>query len=94
MGNVNRILFVALFWAVVGVAGCGRSVPAAAPAYVAASTTRTVHRADCGFVARVKPSNRIPFDHLPDALAEGYKPCRYCLRAAYTKPAIAIEEKP
>ena len=87
MGNGNRILFVALFLLAGVVAGCSRSGPATAPSYVGTRTTHTVHKAGCGYIGRASPANRVSFDHLADALAEGYKPCRACLRAAGAQPA-------
>jgi hypothetical protein len=90
MGNGNRILVVALFLLAGIVVGCSRSGPAPAPpaTYAGVRTTHTVHKAGCGFIGRALPANRVPFDHLADALAEGYRPCRHCLRAAATVPAI------
>jgi len=97
MGTGNRILFVAAFLSAGIIAGCNRSDPAAvlpAAAYVGVRTTHTIHKAGCGFIGRAKPVNLVPFDRLADAFAEGYKPCRRCLRAASTKPAITPKEKP
>jgi len=103
MGTGNRILFVALFLLAGVIAGCNRNGPAAAPSapYVGTRTTHTVHKSGCGYIGRASPANRVSFDHLADALAEGYKPCRYCLRAAGAQPApgsrlpaTAPKEKP
>jgi len=97
METGNRILFVAAFLSAGIIAGCNRSDSATAlpaAAYVGTRTTHTIHKAGCGFIGRAKPANRVPFDHLADAIAEGYRPCKHCLPAASTKPAITPEEKP
>lgn len=88
MGNGKRNLVFAAFLLAGIIAGCNRSpgVPGA-PAYIGVRTTHTVHKAGCGHIGRASPANRVPFEHLADALAEGYKPCRACLRAAASRPA-------
>jgi len=55
---------------------------ASASTYIANSGSRIVHRAECKQIVSMKPGHAVGFDHFADALAEGYKPCRYCLRAA------------
>jgi hypothetical protein len=85
-------LALMLFLSAASLPGCNRDAakPAApASAYIVARTTHTIHRADCGFITRILPANRVPFDRLADALAEGYKPCRHCLHAAATQPRRA-----
>jgi hypothetical protein len=70
-------------------AACSRSAPPAAPPGQAASSTcvansnsRIVHRSDPKYAAAMKPDHRIAFDHLLDAVAEGYWPCKSCLSGA------------
>jgi len=67
-------------------AGCGDAGSpgeAAPPAgYCANRSSGVVHRADCRHVDRIKPDHRRWSDHLPDLIAEGYRPCSYCLRRA------------
>jgi len=60
-----------------------------AAGYVANSNSRIVHRSDCKYVAKMKPDHRVPFEHLADAVAEGYRPCKSCLPAAATNSATA-----
>jgi len=73
-------------------AGCSRPAPpppaAASPAaYIANRSSRIVHRGDCKCIDKMKSSNRVPFDHLSDALAEGFRPCHYCLPPPVTVAA-------
>ena len=94
MGNGKRNLVFAAFLLAGVIAGCNRSGPATAPSYVGTRTTHTVHKAGCGYIGRASPANHVPFEHLADALAEGYKPCRACLRAAVSQPAANPKEQP
>jgi len=50
--------------------------------YVANKRSGIVHRADCPHVARMKAANRLGFQKLETAVAEGYRPCKHCLRRA------------
>lgn len=64
-------------------APAARPVPAAkavpsASAIVANKDSRTFHRADCTFVAKMKPANRVAFANAAEAAKAGYKPCKVC----------------
>jgi hypothetical protein len=80
-------IFIAAAFAA-ALAGCGgarRSAPA--PGYVGNRNSGIVHRADCSNAAKIAPTHRVPFDKLDDALAEGFRPCRHCLRQAVPSTA-------
>jgi len=55
--------------------------------YVANTSSRIVHRADCRWVGQMAPHNSVGFARLDNALAEGFRPCRYCLPRAATRPS-------
>ncbi len=95
---LGHLTVSALAWAtVLAVAGSGcdrsQSPPAAPPGrsiepatYVANSNSH---------IAAMKPTNRVAFDHLPDALAEGYRPRKSRLpKAAPTTAPAAQKEQP
>ena len=66
------------------------SRPASASAYVGNRSGGVVHKAACRYASQVKPAHRVAFDRLDNALAEGFRPCSYCLpRSAATRPASA-----
>ena len=41
--------------------------------------SREVHREDCPWVRRMRPDNKVFYDDLAQALAEGYDGCHFCL---------------
>jgi micrococcal nuclease len=45
---------------------------------VANKDSKTFHRADCAFVAKMKPANRVSFASATEAAKAGYKPCKVC----------------
>lgn len=51
---------------------------ASASAIVANKDSKTFHRADCTFVAKMKPANRVSFANAAEAAKAGYKPCKVC----------------
>ena len=53
--------------------------------YIGSRGSDVVHRADCVMVRRIKPSNLVAWDLLANALAEGRRGCKKCLRSA-TQP--------
>lgn len=60
-----------------------RPAPAAkavlsASAIVANKESKTFHRADCTFAAKMKPANRVAFTNAAEAARAGYKPCKVC----------------
>ena len=59
--------------------------------YLANRRWGIVHRADCPHVAWMKAANRVGFQKLEAAVAEGYRPSKHCLRraAAATRPGVA-----
>jgi hypothetical protein len=52
-----------------------------APRFVAnrRPSSREVHREDCPWVRRMRPDNRVFYDDLARALADGFDGCHYCL---------------
>lgn len=65
-----------------GASATGLAGGAGGAAYVGNSNSMVVHRADCRYVGRMKPENRVGFDRLAPAYDEGYAPCRHCLPGA------------
>lgn len=51
---------------------------APATAIVANKDSKTYHRADCTFVAKMKEANRVGFASAGEAAKAGYKPCKVC----------------
>lgn len=58
-------------------APAAKAVPSAS-AIVANKESKTFHRADCTFVAKMKPANRVAFANAAEAAKAGYKPCKVC----------------
>ena len=58
-------------------AAAAKAVPSAT-AIVANKDSKTFHRADCTFVAKMKPANRVAFANTAEAAKAGYKPCKVC----------------
>lgn len=58
-------------------APAAKAVPSAS-AIVANKDSKTFHRADCTFVAKMKPANRVAFANAAEAAKAGYKPCKVC----------------
>ena len=58
-------------------AAAAKAVPSAT-AIVANKDSKTFHRADCTFVAKMKPANRVAFANAAEAAKAGYKPCKVC----------------
>ncbi|GLH70153.1 hypothetical protein GETHPA_16860 [Geothrix rubra] len=58
-------------------APAAKAVPSAS-AIVANKDSKTFHRADCTFVAKMKPANRVAFANAAEAARAGYKPCKVC----------------
>jgi hypothetical protein len=58
-------------------APAAKPTPAAA-GFVASKETKTYHRADCKFAAKIKDANRVTFATAAEAAKAGYKPCKVC----------------
>jgi hypothetical protein len=60
-----------------------KPVPAAkaalvSSAIVANKATKTYHRANCTYVAKMNETNRVGFANAAEAAKAGYKPCKVC----------------
>lgn len=51
---------------------------ALASAYVGNANTHKFHYADCSFVSKMNPSNRVSFNTRDEAVNAGYVPCKRC----------------
>jgi len=95
IGRTGGFLLLALAFVAVGCRGVSDRPPPAsasrpASAYVGNRSGGVVHKAACRYASQVKPAHRVAFDRLDNALAEGFRPCSYCLpRSAATRPASA-----
>jgi len=91
----GKTSIVWLILAAVCLVGCGDESPSGAepdpfadrPPYVGSRGSDVVHRADCPHVVWIKRANRIGWDVLDNALAEGRRRCRRCMAAPAARPA-------
>jgi subtilisin family serine protease len=49
------------------------------PAYIANRNSAEIHLANCDWVAKISPRNKVPYNDLNLALQRGYNGCRFCL---------------
>ena len=49
-----------------------------ASSYVGNSNSRKFHYADCHFVGKMNPNNRVYFNSRDEAVNAGYVPCKRC----------------
>lgn len=47
-------------------------------AIIANKATKTYHRANCTYVAKMNEANRVGFANAAEAAKAGYKPCKVC----------------